>query len=131
MVLAPMATATAVAAPTAELGGAGQGTATMTSGAEVAVVMKEVAEVEDGNAMKSKAVVGSREATAVSVPRHYQGLNDEQLAAVRNHSSPHLVVSAGPGSGKTRTLIARVAEVIQVDTCIAPYCRTLLCYAKR
>ncbi|GIL92065.1 hypothetical protein Vretifemale_19528, partial [Volvox reticuliferus] len=41
------------------------------------------------------------------------GLTDEQLAVVRDRSAPVLRVMAGPGSGKTRTIIARVAELVQ------------------
>ncbi|GIL61871.1 hypothetical protein Vafri_16267 [Volvox africanus] len=41
------------------------------------------------------------------------GLTDEQWAVVRDRSAPVLRVLAGPGSGKTRTIIARVAELVQ------------------
>ena len=40
-----------------------------------------------------------------------EGLNQEQSAAVHHTGSPLLVV-AGAGSGKTRTLVARVARLI-------------------
>lgn len=48
-----------------------------------------------------------------SASGHLVGLNSEQLAAVQAEG-PVVRVEAGPGSGKTRTLVARVAEVLQV-----------------
>ncbi|KAG2490183.1 hypothetical protein HYH03_011312 [Edaphochlamys debaryana] len=50
---------------------------------------------------------------SATAARAYVGLNEEQLAAVRDFSSPVVMVNAGPGSGKTRTLVARVVEVVQ------------------
>lgn len=47
-------------------------------------------------------------------PPHHSGLNSEQLAAVKDVSAGLVTVSAGPGSGKTRTLVARVLELVQV-----------------
>ena len=41
-----------------------------------------------------------------------EGLNQSQLAAVRHRGSP-LVIVAGAGTGKTRTLVARVAHLIE------------------
>ncbi len=48
------------------------------------------------------------EATA---PRWLAGLNPQQRAAA-THRGGHLVVAAGAGSGKTRTLAARVADLL-------------------
>lgn len=42
------------------------------------------------------------------------GLNDQQQAAV-NSTSPVTAVIAGPGTGKTKTLIARIAHLIQEE----------------
>lgn len=39
-------------------------------------------------------------------------LNTEQQAAV-DHTSGHLLISAGPGTGKTRTITSRIAHLIQ------------------
>ncbi len=60
---------------------------------------------------------GSRPApaTAAEVPGHLEGLNAAQLEAAVHSSGPLLVV-AGAGTGKTRTLAARVAHLIDAGT---------------
>lgn len=50
-------------------------------------------------------------ADVAALPRHLADLDDAQLAAVRHDEGPLLVV-AGAGTGKTRTLVARVAELV-------------------
>ncbi len=47
----------------------------------------------------------------MSLPSHLQGLNPEQLEAVRHLEGP-LLVLAGAGSGKTRVLTRRVAHLV-------------------
>lgn len=42
------------------------------------------------------------------------GLNPEQLEAVRHRGAP-LIIQAGPGTGKTRTLTSRLALLLQED----------------
>ncbi len=46
--------------------------------------------------------------TVANLPPALEGLNDAQLEAARTETGPLLVV-AGPGTGKTRTLVARMA----------------------
>ncbi|NDY42656.1 ATP-dependent helicase, partial [Dissulfurirhabdus thermomarina] len=48
-------------------------------------------------------------------PAHLAGLNPEQLAAVRHRGGP-LLVEAGPGTGKTRVLAARAADLLSDGT---------------
>ena len=50
-----------------------------------------------------------------SVPTYLDGLNPDQAAAVRHGPGPLLVV-AGAGSGKTRTLASRVAHLIETGS---------------
>ncbi len=57
-----------------------------------------------------------------------EGLNQEQSAAVHHNGSPLLVV-AGAGSGKTRTLVARVARLI--DGGVAAERILLLTFSRR
>jgi len=51
------------------------------------------------------AITGTKPAAAA------EGLNPQQLRAVRHQGGP-LVILAGAGTGKTRTLVARLAELI-------------------
>ena len=44
--------------------------------------------------------------------KHFAGLNAQQRAAAEHFSGPLLVI-AGAGTGKTKTLAARVAALIQ------------------
>ena len=57
-----------------------------------------------------------------------EGLNQEQSAAVHHDGGPLLVV-AGAGSGKTRTLVARVARLI--DTGVPAERILLLTFTRR
>ncbi len=52
---------------------------------------------------------------SVDVPEYLEGLNDRQRDAVVHGAGPLLVI-AGAGSGKTRTLAARVAHLIETGT---------------
>ena len=51
----------------------------------------------------------------IKIPDFSQMLNSEQLDVVQNANGAALVI-AGPGSGKTRTLVYRVARLILSDT---------------
>jgi len=44
-----------------------------------------------------------------------EGLNPEQLAAVTS-TAPHIVVVAGAGTGKTKTMVARICHLIETGT---------------
>ena len=44
-----------------------------------------------------------------------EGLNPEQLAAVTS-TAPHLVVVAGAGTGKTKTMVARICHLLETGT---------------
>ena len=58
----------------------------------------------------------------------FDGLDDEQLAAVEHDDGP-LVIAAGAGTGKTRTLTARVARLL--DSGVAPERILLLTFTRR
>lgn len=66
--------------------------------------------------------------TAASQPRHLDPLNEEQRAAARHAAGP-LRVIAGAGTGKTKTLAARVACLIQSGA--APSEILLLTFTRR
>ncbi len=53
--------------------------------------------------------------TTTDVPSYLDGLNEDQRSAVVHGSGPLLIV-AGAGTGKTRTLAARVAHLIETGT---------------
>lgn len=44
-----------------------------------------------------------------------EGLNPEQLAAVTS-TAPHVVVVAGAGTGKTKTMVARICHLLETGT---------------
>ena len=69
---------------------------------------------------KENAVKGVREQkrqeaadTQTHAPGALAGLNDEQRAAV-TATEPAVTVVAGPGTGKTKTLVARIVHLVQV-----------------
>jgi ATP-dependent DNA helicase UvrD/PcrA len=66
--------------------------------------------------------------TLADVPAHLDGLNPEQVAAATHGRGPLLVI-AGAGSGKTRTLAARVAHLI--DDGVQPDRILLLTFSRR
>jgi DNA helicase II / ATP-dependent DNA helicase PcrA len=63
-----------------------------------------------------------------AVPRWAEGLNSAQLAAVSHPGGPLLIV-AGAGTGKTRTLAARVARLL--DSGVRPDRILLLTFTRR
>lgn len=73
--------------------------------------------------MKYKLTTPTGNAAATVTGTPYEGLDPEQLAAVRAPFDPLLIV-AGAGTGKTRTLMARCAHLILSG--VAPE-RILLC----
>ena len=42
-------------------------------------------------------------------------LSEKQLAVVNDNSSKHIVVLAGPGSGKTRVLVHKLASLLLME----------------
>src|ERR671915_1389862 len=60
--------------------------------------------------------------------RWRQGLNEAQLAAVLHEGAPLLVV-AGAGSGKTATLVARLARLLEQG--VPPERTLLLTFSRR
>ncbi|MEM9292644.1 MAG: ATP-dependent helicase [Acidobacteriota bacterium] len=55
--------------------------------------------------------MGNSDNSPVPTPAFHQDLNKSQREVVLSEGGPHLVV-AGPGSGKTRTLVYRVAHLV-------------------
>ncbi len=72
-------------------------------------------------------VVGAVGGRAAEAP-HLRGLDDDQRRAVQHRGSPLLIV-AGAGTGKTRTLTARVADLVATGT--APDRVLLLTFSRR
>ncbi|MBI2797276.1 MAG: ATP-dependent helicase [Gemmatimonadetes bacterium] len=68
------------------------------------------------------------DARAEGAPDHLDGLNDEQRLAATASGAPLLIV-AGAGTGKTRTLVHRVAHLI--ETGVRPERILLLTYTRR
>ncbi len=66
--------------------------------------------------------------SAGAVATSPDGLNEGQLAAVRHSGSP-LVIVAGAGTGKTRTLVARVAHLVNEG--VDPERLLLLTFSRR
>ena len=70
------------------------------------------------SALDSKQAMVAREASSVPLPCHghlLDGLNEAQEEAVRHWGGP-LVIVAGPGTGKTRTLTHRIAYLLSQRT---------------
>lgn len=72
-----------------------------------------------GSAAPAPAPVDAQPSTASSLapaelPSAYARLNEEQLTVVHERGSQDIFVTAGPGSGKTRTLVARVHALVVV-----------------
>ena len=70
----------------------------------------------------------SESATAPGASASPAGLNERQLEAIQHVGSP-LVIVAGAGTGKTRTLVARVAHLI--ETGVEPERLLLLTFSRR
>jgi ATP-dependent DNA helicase RecQ len=76
--------------------------------------------VLDYAAFLSKYFPGRR--TAIRQPitekqfqRIIKDLSPEQLEVVKDNKSPHILVAAGPGSGKTRILVHKVAHLLLLE----------------
>ena len=70
----------------------------------------------------------SHAAAAPAVPLWAEGLDDEQRRAVEHDGGPLLIV-AGAGTGKTRTLVARLARLLEQGT--APERLLLVTFSRR
>ena len=45
----------------------------------------------------------------------FGSLSEKQLAIINDHTSQHIVVAAGPGSGKTRVLVHKLAALLLME----------------
>ncbi len=77
--------------------------------------------------LKTQPAVGDADESKFRI-RYAEALNAQQLAAVVHRDGPLLVI-AGAGSGKTRTLIYRVARLIESG--VAPGAILLLTFTRR
>ena len=83
--------------------------------------------LSDGSSSIERMFV-SESASASGASAFPAGLNERQLEAIQHVGSP-LVIVAGAGTGKTRTLVARVAHLI--ETGVEPERLLLLTFSRR
>lgn len=57
----------------------------------------------------------SRRMTPLKYKQLFGELSETQLKIVNDNTSPHLVVAAGPGSGKTRLLVHKLASLLLME----------------
>ncbi len=76
----------------------------------------EMIKAEENKPARKKYVLKKRDAVKTNYKVNYESdLNDAQLEAVKSTDGPILVI-AGAGSGKTKTLTYRVARLIEDGT---------------
>jgi uncharacterized protein (TIGR00375 family) len=80
-------------------------------------------------AEKTKAASAMRPASEETATDHLGGPNLEQEAAIAHDEGPLLVV-AGPGTGKTRTLVERIARLLR-DRAAAPAEITAITFTRK
>lgn len=92
-------------------GGGGQ--VSMSAGTGLGAAMSRPAEPGADGAADARADSGTAEQpTGQSAAELADNLNEEQLQAVRS-VSPRIAVVAGPGTGKTKTLVSRILYLLQ------------------
>lgn len=57
----------------------------------------------------------SRTITESLYQKLFGSLSEKQLAIINDHTSQHIVVAAGPGSGKTRVLVHKLAALLLME----------------
>lgn len=57
----------------------------------------------------------SRTITKKLYQKLFGSLSEKQLAIINDHTSQHIVVAAGPGSGKTRVLVHKLAALLLME----------------
>lgn len=62
-----------------------------------------------------RAVEIERNITPAKYRQLFDTLSERQLEIIRDNSSKHIVVSAGPGSGKTRVLVHKLASLLLLE----------------
>lgn len=76
-------------------------------------MVKEVSIIEENKPVRKKYVLKKRDTIKNDYKVNYeQDLNEAQLEAIKSKEGPILVI-AGAGSGKTKTLTYRVARLIE------------------
>lgn len=62
-----------------------------------------------------RAVEIERNITAKTYHKYFDTLSDKQLEIIQNNHSKYIVVAAGPGSGKTRILVHKLATLLSLE----------------
>ncbi len=79
---------------------------------------KKTKKIPSRNTLPAAGAAGTPKILSAGTQGVLEGLNEKQRQAV-NSTSRAILITAGPGTGKTRTLTARIAHLISNDT-VAP-----------